>query len=361
MSKNKTIFAGNPNSSYDPGLIIKEVHDYYGQAIRTVDTRSVVDKFYTHFRVNYNANSLPIEVTYYRGTEAHSTQVGAFADVGGSLNNKYFFLYSAPEGKKYHVWFNVDALGVDPAPVGSTGIEIEIMSNDPAIVVSSAISLTLNSLYKDIFTANRNGSVVSILTSGFGITANSTDFNTGFVIANTVGAQETVRYLEIEYSGTDPIYKGEVLKNYRFNIFEGKFENSLTSTTIKDNDGDTLDINANGSINVVLGDAGVLNTRYAEVLGVVTGVTTLIDSFVTTTNILLTKVDFSGENIAEYELVVDGATVDKKRTSFGSSLNDGFNFLSGLPIPTGKLVELYVVHNRPSVSDFNSRIQTTEL
>jgi hypothetical protein len=87
---NKSGFAGNPNSQYDPGLIIKEVHDFYGQSIRTQDTRSVVDKFYTHFRISYNGNSLPENVNYYRGVTAQKTQIGVLADVSGSLNNKYF-------------------------------------------------------------------------------------------------------------------------------------------------------------------------------------------------------------------------------------------------------------------------------
>jgi hypothetical protein len=351
----------NPNSQYDPGLIVKEVHDFFGQNVRVSDVRSVVDKFYSHFRVNYNASSLPTEVTYYRGTASHKTQVGVLADVSGSLNNKYFFIHSAPDSKKYHVWFNVDGGGTDPAPVNSTGIEIAIVSNDPAVVVSSAITLTINSLFKDLFLASRGGSVVEIITIGLGVTANSIDFNTGFVLVNTAGTQEIVSHLLIDYSGTDPIYNGEVLKDYRFNIFEGKFENNKSVTTIEDEDGDKLDINSNGSINVVVGEAGVLSSQYAEVIGIVTGVTTLIDSFTTTTNILLQKVDFSGTNIAEYEIVVDGNTVDKRRTYFGDSLNGSFDFEAGLPVLSGKLIEIYVVHNRPNVADFNSRMQIVEL
>ena len=38
------------------------------------------------------------------------------------------------------------------------------------------------------------------------------------------GVQELNSSIEIAYSGVDPIYKGQVLKGYRFNVFTGQFE-----------------------------------------------------------------------------------------------------------------------------------------
>lgn len=124
---------------------------------------------------------------------------------------------------------------------------------------------------------------------------------------------------------------------------------------------DTLAINADGSINVVVGGSGgVISSKYTEVLGVVAGITTLIGTYTAVINDFLQKIDFSGTNIAEYELVINGITQDKKRTYFGSSLNGSFDFNDGLPVPAGQVIEIYVVHNRPSTGDFNSRIQTRE-
>ncbi len=137
---------------------------------------------------------------------------------------------------------------------------------------------------------------------------------------------------------------------------------SEDSVAIKDADGDELQINPDGSINVVFSaTAGqVLSSQYSEVSGVATGVTTLVASYLASTGDLLQKVEFSGTNIAEYELVIDGLTQDKKRTYFGNSLNGKFDFDNGLLILVGQLIEIYVVHNRPTVGDFNARIQILE-
>jgi hypothetical protein len=137
---------------------------------------------------------------------------------------------------------------------------------------------------------------------------------------------------------------------------------SEDSVAIADPAGHFLDINPDGSINVVLnvGAGSVLKTYYNEVTGVVSGITTLVASYVTGTNDLLQKIDFSGTNIAEYELVIDGVTQDKARTYFGNSLNGSFDFNVGLKIPSSKLIEIYVVHTRSMTGDFNARIQILE-
>lgn len=138
---------------------------------------------------------------------------------------------------------------------------------------------------------------------------------------------------------------------------------SEDNVAIADPDGDFLQINPDGSINVVAisGSGSVLSTEYSEVTGIVAAVVTLIGAFTASSpNTLLQKVDFSGTNIAEYELRINSITEDKKRTYFGNSLNGSFDFNEGLLITTGDTVEVYVVHNRPSTGDFNIRIQTLE-
>ena len=134
------------------------------------------------------------------------------------------------------------------------------------------------------------------------------------------------------------------------------------NVAIRDAAGNELNVNTDGSINVVLSTTSgqVLSSSYAEVTGVATGVTTLINSYLASAGDLLQKIEFSGTNIAEYELVIDGLTQDKKRTYFGNSLNGKFDFDNGLEVLVGQLIEVYVVHNRPTVGDFNARIQISE-
>mgnify|MGYP001550266181 FL=1 len=214
----------NKNSQYDPGLIVKEVHDYHGQSIRVLDTRSVTGGSFSHFKVEYNPEHYPSKIQYFRGISAQKTTIGCESDVSGSLQNSYITIFSCPDNKKYHIWFNVDSLGVDPAPSDSTPIEIAINQNDSSQVIALAITLTLNTLFKDSFTASRVNSIVEISTVGLGAVDESQDFGTNFALSNQAGVQELNSSIEIAYSGVDPIYKGQVLKGYRFNVFTGQFE-----------------------------------------------------------------------------------------------------------------------------------------
>lgn len=223
------------SSFYDTGQIFKEVHDFHGKTLRVSDSRSVVGQFYTHFRVEYTADNFPSEVSYYRGTQAHKTTIGCVSDLSGSLQNKYIKIYSAPDNKAFHLWFNVDGEGVAPVIANSTAIEIPINSNDDAMVIAMAISLVLNTLHKKDFIVTRNNAVVEIMTSEMGIVTNSQDFATGFALVNTPGKQELISSISIGYVGQDPVYKGQVLKNYIFNIFSGQFElkEDLSSSSVE--------------------------------------------------------------------------------------------------------------------------------
>lgn len=135
------------------------------------------------------------------------------------------------------------------------------------------------------------------------------------------------------------------------------------NVAIADPDGNFLNINPDGSLNVIVNSAATgrtLSSKYTEVLSIGTGITTLIGTFTATANSYLQKIEFSGENIAEYELVIAGVTQDKKRTYFSGGLNDSFYFNDGLPLAAGQIIEIYVVHNQPDVGNFNSRIQTLQ-
>jgi hypothetical protein len=224
--------SNNSNSFYDSGQIFKEVHDLHGKTLRVQDSRSVVDKFYTHFRVEYTADNLPSKVSYFRGTQSHRTNIGCISDVNGSLQNTYIKLFAGPDNKAFHLWFNVSAEGVAPIVIDSTPIEIPINLNDDATVISMAITLVINTLFKDFLYASRLNSAVEIASVGMGLVSNSQDFGTSFVISNNIGRQELISHIDIKYDGVHPIYKGQVLKNYIFNVFTGQFElkEDLTAT-----------------------------------------------------------------------------------------------------------------------------------
>lgn len=92
----------------------------------------------------------------------------------------------------------------------------------------------------------------------------------------------------------------------------------------------TLAINPDGSLNVV-SSAVTLDpkTLYAEVLNVASGVTTDILSFTALTDGIISLVDVSGNNIAEYTIEINSLVKNKSRTYFGSSLDKQITFGDG--------------------------------
>lgn len=128
------------------------------------------------------------------------------------------------------------------------------------------------------------------------------------------------------------------------------------------NNSNTLNINSDGSVNVVISDGSITEVQntYNEIINLATGVTSALLTYVAQPNQKLQKIEFSGTNIAEYELVINGVTQDKKRTYFGGTLNGIFDFNAGLNLTATQSVIVYVVHNRPFLGDFNCRIQVLE-
>jgi hypothetical protein len=210
-------------SQFDPGQVLKDVHDFEGGFLRTSDVRSVVPSYYSHFSATYNSSNQPTNVIYYRGTKQQYTTVITEDDVSSSLNNKYFYIFSNPDNRKYHIWFNVNNAGTDPSPSNSTPIEINIAENDSNFTVAIAIRLVINSLFKDVFYASNQGAVVELKTIKEGVVNPSMDVNTGFDLVSTPGEQVIVSSIVIDYVGNSPVYNGQELKGYSYDIYSGKF------------------------------------------------------------------------------------------------------------------------------------------
>ncbi len=210
-------------SQFDPGQVLKDVHDFEGGFLRTSDVRSVVPSYYSHFSATYNSSNQPTNVIYYRGTKQQYTTVITEDDVSSSLNNKYFYIFSNPDNRKYHIWFNVNNAGTDPSPSNSTPIEINIAENDSRFTIAIAIRLVINSLFKDVFYASNQGAVVELKTIKEGVVNPSMDVNTGFDLVSTPGEQVVVSSITIDYIGNNPVYNGQELKGYSYDIYSGKF------------------------------------------------------------------------------------------------------------------------------------------
>jgi hypothetical protein len=108
------------------------------------------------------------------------------ADVSSNLQNKYFFIFKeivAGAIQKYHVWFNVATLGVDPAPANSIAIPIAISANASAATIATAVAAALEA--HAAFTAQADGDEVLITVINPGQSSDFADFNTDMVLTQT--------------------------------------------------------------------------------------------------------------------------------------------------------------------------------
>jgi len=112
-----------------------------------------------------NVKIEPCNVTWGEDV-AQVSKVTAVADSSGSLNDAYFFLYSATNATKYYVWINSSAAGTDPSIAGATGIEVTISDDDTASAVASAIQTAVDNVSD--FSATVSSDVVTITNAANG-------------------------------------------------------------------------------------------------------------------------------------------------------------------------------------------------
>jgi hypothetical protein len=134
---------------------------------------------------------------------------------------------------------------------------------------------------------------------------------------------------------------------------------------------DQLEVNDDGSINVNIVNSPVSNenivTEFNEAPSVASGSETSVVSYVVPAGkvAMLQRITYSGENVATYNLYVNSILKERMRTHFGGDLSGEMVFEGaseeGPKYSTGDLIELKVLHTRPSVGSFNGRIQIMEI
>lgn len=145
-------------------------------------------------------------------------------------------------------------------------------------------------------------------------------------------------------------------------VAKGLVASTLTSVKVHDDDGDELEINPDGSINVTVlsGGGDTETTTYAEVSAVPMSTPTIVQTYVVPAGVVkLDRVAVSGTNIAEYLVKRNAVVLDRRRTYFGGALNTDFVF-ENLLVTAGDVITVTVTHLRSFVGDFNSRIQVVE-
>lgn len=108
-------------------------------------------------------------------------------------------------------------------------------------------------------------------------------------------------------------------------------------------------------------------SNFNGISSVGSNILTTIITYIVPTDITtyLTSVEYSGDNIAVYEIYINNTLSARQRTNFGTSLNGIFSFIPlddewGYQLNTGDLLEIKVIHERPYVGDFEARILAIE-
>ena len=167
-----------------------------------------------------NVKVEPMSVTWGTDTAQVST-ITCAADSTDSLDGKYFYIYTASNAIKYHVWYNTSGgSAVDPNPGGSTAVVVAITTNDTASAVATATASAIDGLAG--FTASASSGVVTMTNassgyatephdggaaSGFSFSATTwgnTSANIGFIAGDiAVAIEEQMADITAHESGTN--------------------------------------------------------------------------------------------------------------------------------------------------------------
>jgi hypothetical protein len=222
MIKKPFPYVNNPGNQSDG--VLKDVADLYGKSLRVSDAHSVVEKRWDFCVPEFSAG-LPVRVQYYHGTEARRTTFTL--GMADTLGGKYFKCYTAPDNHLFTFWFNLNGASSQPVVANThTYVEIAVSTGDVPQLVGLSIKLLLDNIYSNYFyclldeTSNAN---IEIITSQMGENSASDSGTTGFPISQIAGAQELVQDIEIAYNGTEPLFQGQELTGYIFDVYAGKF------------------------------------------------------------------------------------------------------------------------------------------
>jgi len=129
-----------------------------------------------------NVKIEPMNVTWGTDTAQVET-VTCVADVADSLDGKYFFIYTALNAIKYHVWYNTSGgSATDPNPGGSTAVVVAITTGDTASTIATATASAIDALAGFVSTAS--SAVVTITNASNGYSSGPHEgVGTGFSFA----------------------------------------------------------------------------------------------------------------------------------------------------------------------------------
>lgn len=152
-------------------------------------------------------------------------------------------------------------------------------------------------------------------------------------------------------------------------VFDGTI--SIGAVEVHGQNGNTIEPNVDGSINVNIVNAqtsNIVHNEYGTASSVPGGVETSIVQYVvpgTLTSAVLQRISVSGENVGRYQVFVNGIVIDTRRTYYGANFSEYFEFAvgtaDGYGLVPGDIVAVKILHSRPYIGNFEGRIQVFEI
>lgn len=329
-------------SQYDPGLVLRDVHELKNNSLRVTSANTSVPVQYSRVELIYNVNNSVTNARFFEGTLAEKRNILFNPDIAGSLNNTYFSLYSENDESLYHIWYNVDGLGTDPSPVGSVGIEVEIQSNDPAQIVKLATEIALRN--KEDFRIYELSPIsICIENSRKGIATDTSDFGTGFEFLTVQqGQEELLKSIDIPYENNI---------RYIYNEQEKKFEVEVVGGVTVDVDidadnGDNIAISRHEEYRNIVDEEDYLDTDLSI------NNYTQIWTYTATENLRLRALKIKADTLGNFKLIINGITKDYFLTS-PTDRNCRFYFLEDEDLLDGQELQIEFLPERLRLTNYN--------
>lgn len=146
---------------------------------------------------------------------------------------------------------------------------------------------------------------------------------------------------------------------------------SIGQVEVKGTNGNFIEPNPDGSLNVNIvpstNPKDIVKNIFGTAAAVISGATTVISQYTVPLNVtsILERIVASGENIGTYIVLVNNVIQAILRTYYAGGFNVFFDFTTGQDngflLQPGDNVTITVLHNRPSVANFDARIQVLEI
>lgn len=98
---------------------------------------------------------------------------------GDKIQGGQYWTLTSAVPTDYYVWYRKDGVGVDPAPAGKTGIQVDILSTDDASTVATKTSTALNAVGGAPFSCTTNNFTLIVTNTANAAVADAANFDMG--------------------------------------------------------------------------------------------------------------------------------------------------------------------------------------